>query len=120
MQKGPAGCNLIPAVAEGAGVKRRRPKEGDEMEKRTVLTGFAIVVCDRGFVYVGRMTWDGEFALIEDAQNIRYWGTTRGIGELALSGPTDKTKLDPVGTVRIPARAVINIIDTDAAKWPSK
>jgi hypothetical protein len=89
------------------------------MEKKTVMTGFAIVVADRGFVYIGKMTWDGDFALVEDAQNIRYWGTTNGLGELALNGPTSKTKLDPAGTVRIPCRAVINIIDTEASKWPS-
>jgi hypothetical protein len=89
------------------------------VEKKTVLLGFGIVVCDRGFVYVGRLTWDGEFALVEDAKNIRYWGTTNGLGELALNGPTSKTKLDQVGTVRIPCRAVINIIDTEASKWPS-
>lgn len=65
------------------------------MEKKTVLTGFAIVVCDRGFVYVGKMTWDGEFTTIEDAKNIRYWGTTNGLGELALSGPTAKKSLTP-------------------------
>ena len=88
------------------------------MEKKTVLTGFAIVVCDRGFVYVGQMTHDGEFAVIEGARNIRYWGTTNGIGELALNGPTSKTKLDLCGTVRVPERAIINILDTEAEKWP--
>jgi hypothetical protein len=88
------------------------------MEKKTVLTGFAIVVCDRGFVYVGQITHDGEFAVIEGARNIRFWGTTAGLGELALNGPTSKTKLDLVGIVRVPARAIINIIDTEATKWP--
>ena len=89
------------------------------METKTIRTGFCIVIADRGFVYVGRMTWDGEFATIEDAKNIRYWGTTNGLGELALNGPTPKTKLDPVGIARIPCRAVISIIDTDENKWPS-
>ena len=89
------------------------------MEKKTITTGFCIVVADRGFVYVGAMTWDGEFATIEDAKNIRYWGTTKGLGELALNGPTSKTIIDPVGTAHIPCRAVINIIDTDEKKWPS-
>jgi hypothetical protein len=88
------------------------------MEKKTVLTGFAIVVCDRGFVYVGQITHDGEFAVIEGARNIRFWGTTAGLGELALNGPTSKTKFDLVGIVRVPARAIINIIDTEATKWP--
>ena len=90
------------------------------MEKKTVLTGFCIVVADRGFVYVGKMTWDSEFAILEDARNIRYWGTTKGLGELALEGPTEKTRLDAVGTVRIPCRAVISIIDTEEKKWSAK
>jgi hypothetical protein len=89
------------------------------METKTIRTGYCIVVADRGFVYVGRVTWDGEFATVEDAKNIRYWGTTNGLGELALNGPTSKTKLDPVGTARIPCRAVISIIDTDEKKWLS-
>lgn len=89
------------------------------MEKKTMLIGFCIVVCDRGFVYVGKMTWDGEFAVVENAKNIRYWGTTRGLGELALNGPTAQTKLDPCGTVRVPCRAVINMLDTEESKWLS-
>ena len=87
------------------------------METKTVLTGFAIVVLDRGFVYVGKVEVAGDFCLINDATNIRFWGTTKGLGELAQNGPTDKTKLDPVGTVRAPMRAVISIIDTEEKKW---
>ena len=89
------------------------------MEQKTVLRGFAIAVLDRGFVYVGDIEHDGEWCIITNARNIRYWGTERGLGQLALSGPTDKTILDNVGTVRVPARALISLIDTEAAKWTS-
>ena len=75
-----------------------------------------IVVADRGFVYVGRLKLDNDFAVLTDAKNIRVWGTTKGLGEL-VSGPTVSTKLDNVGTVRIPVKAVISIIDTEAKKW---
>jgi hypothetical protein len=88
------------------------------MEKKEILAGTAIVVADRGFVYVGNVKSDGQFCVVENAHNIRRWGTSRGLGELALEGPKEGTNLDPVGTVRIPARAVISIIDTEAAKWP--
>jgi hypothetical protein len=88
------------------------------METKTVLSGFAIVVVDRGFVYVGQVDAGPEYTVITGAKNIRYWGTTEGLGELALKGPTSKTKLDAVGTVRIPSRAVVSIIDTDGTKWP--
>ena len=87
------------------------------MEKKCVLTGFAIVVLDRGFVYVGETTVNGEWCVIKDAKNIRVWGTTKGLGELATDGPTKKTVLDVAGTVRAPLRAVIHVIDTEAGKW---
>ena len=86
------------------------------MEKSSVLRGFAIVVLDRGFVYVGDVAHDGEWCVIRNAKNIRVWGTTQGLGEL-VGGPTQKTVLDAVGVVRAPARAVIHLIETEAAKW---
>lgn len=79
--------------------------------------GFRIAVLDRGFVYVGEVSTDGEFCVIRGARNVRYWGTTDGLGQLALEGPTDKTKLDRVGTVRVPARALISLIDTEERLW---
>jgi hypothetical protein len=76
-----------------------------------------IVVLDRGFVYVGSVALEGDWCVIKGASNIRYWGTTKGLGELALEGPKSGTKLDPVGTVRAPMRAVIAIIDTETQLW---
>ena len=89
------------------------------MDEKKVLEGFAIVVLDRGFVYVGQVAHDGQWCVITNAKNIRRWGTSRGLGELALNGPLPETSLDSVGTVRAPARAVISLIDTEATKWNS-
>lgn len=69
-----------------------------------------IVIADRGWVYVGNVAESSDRITITNARNIRYWGTTRGLGELAESGPTPTTKLDPIGTVIVPMRAVIGII----------
>ena len=88
------------------------------MEHKCVLTGTAIVVLDRGFVYVGKVTVDGDWCCIENAKNIRVWGTTKGLGEL-VNGPLSKTVLDAVGNVRAPIRAVISIIDAKDDKWNS-
>jgi len=87
------------------------------MEEKKVLEGFSVVVLDRGFVYVGDVIHDGEWCVIRNAKNIRKWGTTKGLGELVLNGPLSDTKLDDVGTVRAPARAVISLIDTEKLKW---
>lgn len=75
-----------------------------------------IIVLDRGFVYVGFVRKDGDDLIIEKARNIRYWGTTKGLGEL-VSGPTANTKHDRVGTVRAPFRAVIHQIDCEGNGW---
>lgn len=79
-----------------------------------------IVVLDRGFIYVGATTVDidNEFITIRNAHNIRVWGTTRGLGELT-AGPTSSTKIDRVGTVKAPLRALISVIDTEAGAWKS-
>jgi len=90
------------------------------MESKQVLEGFAIVIADRSYVYVGDVIADDRYTIISGARNIRRWGTTNGLGELALEGPKCKTVLDAVGTVRIPARAVISIIDTKAELWCGK
>lgn len=71
--------------------------------------GTQIVVLDRGFVYVGKVEFNGDLVRITNARNIRYWGTTKGLGEL-VNGPTDKTKLDEVGEVIAPMKAVIHCI----------
>ena len=75
-----------------------------------------IAVLDRGFVYVGRVAVEGDFYILTSAKNIRVWGTENGLGQL-VSGPTSKTRLDNVGTVRVPARALISLIDVEQSKW---
>lgn len=76
-----------------------------------------IAVLDRGFVYVGTCALDGDMLTITGAHCIRRWGTTAGLGQLALSGPQANTKLDAVGTVRAPVRSVMHLIDSDPALW---
>ena len=75
-----------------------------------------IAVLDRGFVYIVRVTYEGDFLILSNAKNIRIWGTTKGLGEL-VSGPTKSTQLDTVGTVRVPFLALISLIDVVAFKW---
>jgi hypothetical protein len=78
-------------------------------ELRVKELGTQIVVLERGFVYVGKVKVDGDWVTIENARNIRRWGTTKGLGELA-GGPTKETKLDEAGTVQAPMRSVIQFV----------
>ena len=89
------------------------------MEKKTVLNGYGIVVADRGFIYTGNINHDGDWCVVTNAQNIRRWGTSQGLGELAANGPQAETKLDAYGTVRIPASSVVSIIDSEEHLWRS-
>lgn len=78
-----------------------------------------IAVLDRGFVYVGTCAVADGALTITDAICIRRWGATNGLGQLAASGPTDKTKLDPAGTVTAPVTSLIHLIDCAPAAWPA-
>lgn len=75
-----------------------------------------IVILDRGFVYVGHTEIEGDFVKLTRAKNIRYWGTNKGLGEL-VNGPLKDTKLDAVGTVTAPLRAVIGFIEVEQKAW---
>jgi len=79
--------------------------------------GLNIVILDRGFVYVGDVTIDGDWLLIQDAKNVRRWGTSQGLGELAAKGPQPETKLDMGGTMKAPLRAVIGLLKCEALSW---
>jgi len=76
-----------------------------------------IAVLDRGFVYIGQVDMtDPDMLILRNAKNIRVWGTSKGLGEL-VGGPLSGTKLDSVGTVRAPFRALISLIDVEQSEW---
>lgn len=75
-----------------------------------------IVVGQRGWVFVGDVSEDGDDLVIGNAQNIRRWGTTKGLGQLA-SGPLTDTKYDPYGVVRLPKLSVVARINVNEGAW---
>lgn len=60
-----------------------------------------LVVIDNGWVYMGKWTpaTSRTPAFLTEASCVRRWGTTEGLGEIALKGPTPDTVLDPAGLV---------------------
>ena len=82
-------------------------------------TPWRIVVLQRGWVFVGRYTLDPDTQIVTltDSRNIRVWGTTRGLGELAQSGPTESTKLDHTGLVTFHLLTQVLAIDTEVTTW---
>lgn len=76
-----------------------------------------IVVAQSGWVFVGEYAEDDAKITLTNAQNIRQWGTTKGLGELALKGPTNQTQLDPYGVVHILKSAVLLTIESNGESW---
>jgi hypothetical protein len=77
-----------------------------------------IAVLDRAWVYLGMVEKTAGAIVLSEARNIRRWGTSKGLGQLAAEGPQDATVLDDYGTVTVPDHAVMHMIAvTNAAAW---
>lgn len=76
-----------------------------------------IVILQRGWIMIGRYSKDGDTITLENAYVIRTWGTTKGLGELALEGKTASTKLDKAGHVEFHILTVVATINCDDKKW---
>ena len=82
--------------------------------------GLCIVVLDKGFVYVGTLITGAKFLTIDGAQCVRRWGTTRGLGQLALEGPQSNTVLDNAGTVRALLCELKHFIICEGESWKNR
>ncbi len=75
-----------------------------------------IFIIDNAFVYIGygeRYTDEllGDCILVRSAHNIRRWGTTKNIGQLAYEGNQSETVLDFTGTITVPLSRIVHIIE---------
>lgn len=82
--------------------------------------GIRIVILQRGWVIVGRYSQTGDNCRIDDGYVIRNWGTTKGLGEIAKAGPTEKTVLDPMPTCHFHALTVVAQMECEEKKWKCK
>lgn len=93
---------------------------GEQYRKVQSDSPVKIAILQRGWVMVGRFTRDGSDCTLYDAAVIRAWGTTRGLGEIAQGGPTNKTILDKCGTVQFDYLTVVALMDCEESKWTGK
>tara|TARA_B100000683_G_scaffold220470_1_gene217371 strand:- start:19 stop:330 length:312 start_codon:yes stop_codon:yes gene_type:complete len=69
-----------------------------------------IIVADGGWVFVGDVIDNDDGSVtINNALNIRRWGTTKGLGEL-INGPLEETITDHYGTVKTVAIVTIAVL----------
>jgi len=79
--------------------------------------GARIVILQRGWVVVGNVSQDGSLFTITQCRVIRKWGTTAGLGQIAINGPTPDTVLDRAGDVTFHELTAVAQINCDADKW---
>lgn len=89
----------------------------DETKESSCPEGLSIVILQRGWVVIGDLSWKGKYGHLKNASVIRNWGTTNGLGEIALNGPTETTKLDKCGVFKFHELTSVGIIDCNKDNW---
>jgi len=93
-------------------MKASREQSSKTQEKR-------IVIVQAGWVFVGNYEFDKELNCVRltDASCVRVWGTTAGLGQLALKGKQKETVLDFAGVVDVPLGSVVATLLCDQEVW---
>ena len=90
----------------------------DSVKKEDVKGVVKIVILQRGWVMIGILERSGNDCKLHRASIIRKWGTTKGLGELALEGKKQNTVLDTCGgVVRFDYLTVVATIDCKEDLW---
>lgn len=80
----------------------------------------AIVIADRGHVWVGEVGDHGPdvaWIKIAKARTVRRWGTLQGLNQLAVEGPLEHTILDAPADLAVRFGAVLAIIPCERSQW---
>lgn len=86
----------------------------EDKKKNSFEAKKQIVIAQRGWVFIGNVEKKESNFVIKDASVVRVWGTTKGLGEIAKSGPIkDKTILDSCPDVTIHELSIIARIDCE-------
>lgn len=77
-----------------------------------------IFVLQRGWVVVGKVKSKSTTAIVvKEASVIKRWGAPRGLGQLAQSGPTTDTILEPSGIVEFHPLAGVLSFHVNESAW---
>lgn len=79
-----------------------------------------VIVCTeyRGVFFGYAEDTDGDTIKLTEAKMAIYWGTTRGVLELANSGPTSKSKISLPADIELrKVTAVFEVTEEARVKW---
>lgn len=89
------------------------PKGSDEPKNSNIK----IVILQRGWIMIGRWSQSGDMCALDNAYVIRSWGTSSGLGQLALEGKQSSTKLDKAGHVDFHVLTVVATMNCKEDLW---
>jgi hypothetical protein len=89
-------------------------KAGSEEPKNSNIK---IVVLQRGWVVIGRWSQSGDMCSLDNAYVLRIWGTTAGLGQLALEGRQASTKLERTGHIEFHILTAVAVINAKEDLW---
>ena len=95
--------------------------DGTTYVPKTTIQSFKspikIVVLQRGWVFIGRYSENGDLRNLHNAYGIQTWGTTKGLPEL-VNGATSSTKLNKCdGVITFHKLSELFTIDVNEAAW---
>lgn len=79
-----------------------------------------IVILQRGWVVVGDFSQSGSECSIKDGAVVRRWGTSKGLGELAVEGPQPNTVLDPIPLMKFHELTIVARLECNSNAWSVK
>ncbi len=89
-------------------------------EQTTSKEDIRIAILQRGWIMVGRYHRSNNDCSLTDAYVVRKWGTSKGLGELAIKGPLENTVLDKThGVVEFDNLTVVATIACAEGVWKS-
>lgn len=80
-------------------------------------TSKQIVVLQRGWIVIGDVEKSETEVKINNCSVIRVWGTSKGLGEIAENGPTEKTKLDKCPAIIVHPLSVVLYMNVNEELW---
>ena len=99
-------------------IKGKRYVPAESVKNVEFNSPIKIVILQRGWVMVGKFEKMGSDCKLHNASVIRHWGTTKGLGDIALNGPTLKTILDKCyGLVEFDSLTIVATVSVKESKW---
>ena len=90
------------------------------MKKKVAVTERPVIVCTshRGVFYGLAGDTSGDVIHLRGAKMAIFWGTKRGVMELAFSGPTNKSKISLPADIEVRSvTAVFEVTPAAREKW---